>query len=174
MARRSAIAVILLLGAAAAVASAGAGELPAGPRELNFTLTATDTADAGSSVQLSGRLGFLARSGHEAGPLVSFVYVRPNHSPNITASSLGVFYRYNFATPRGLVIPYLGGAAWRYFGDYRQSVDWGGEAEAGLRLMVAPAAAVNAQLFYRYQESAASWVANERTTGLAAGISVFF
>jgi|GEM_PF-6134488 len=153
--------------------AAGGAELEKGTKELALSLLVQDTSDAGFYLNGTGRFGFLVTSQHEVGALVSALYVRPDSGGTIKAGSLGPFYRFNFATTTPALLPFVGLAAYSYLGDLRDSVDWGWQAESGLRVLVSAAASVNVATFWKREYINSPWVTGDRVFGLTVGLSLF-
>jgi hypothetical protein len=159
--------------AVAALVPASGAELAKGTKELNLSLLLQDTSDSGFYFNGTGRVGYLLTRQHELGCLFSVLYVRPDGQGTIKAGSFGGFYRYNFATTNSTVLPFLGLAAYSYLGDLRDSVDWGWQAESGLRVMVTQAASINSTVFWKREYITSPWVTGDRVFGLTVGFSLF-
>lgn len=152
---------------------ADAAELQRGQREAVFSFNLQD-ANWGTGIVLSGRAGYLLTNRHEAGPLVNIIWSKPTDGGSFLGGNLGAFYRYNLPIPRSTLIPYAGASAWGAFGDLRNSSDFGAGVDAGVRVMLAPTAAINLALYLqreRFKTGPDRW---QRTSGVAAGVSVFF
>lgn len=149
-------------------------ELERGTKELALSLLVQDTSDAGFYLNGTSRFGVLLTSQHELGALVSALYVRPDSGGTVKAGALGAFYRFNFATTTPALLPFLGVAAYTYLGDLRDSVDWGWQAESGLRVLVSPSASINATTFWKREYITSPWVTGDRVFGLTVGLSLFF
>ncbi len=153
---------------------ASSAELEKGRKELALSLLVQDTSDAGFYVNTTARLGLLLTAQHELGPMFSGLYVRPDQGGTIKAGAVGGFYRFNFATTTAAVLPFMGIAAYSYFGDLRDSVDWGWQAESGVRFLFTPAASLNATGFWKREYIKSPWVTGDRVFGLTVGLSLFF
>jgi len=169
---RSFVVIVVML--AITTAAATAAELEKSSKELNLSVLLQDTDGAGFYLNIASRLGYLLTKNHELGPIVSALYVRPDSGGTIKAASLGGFYRYNFSTTNPMVLPFFGVAAVGYVGDLRDSLDWGWQAESGVRLMPTPAASVNATVFWKRDYTLSQWVTDERAFGVTVGFSIFF
>ncbi|NWF99663.1 MAG: hypothetical protein HXY19_01805 [Thermoanaerobaculaceae bacterium] len=167
-------AVLFVLLAVVASQEVVAAELDKGAKELNLSLLLQDTSDAGFYFNGTGRVGYLVTTAHEVGTLFSLLYVRPDGQGTIKAGSIGAFYRYNFATTHATVLPFLGVAAYTYFGDLRDSVDWGWQTESGLRVLVTQRASINTTVFWKREYISSPWVTGDRVFGATVGFSLFF
>lgn len=152
---------------------AHAAELVAGDYELGVSALLQDTENSGFYLNIATRVGYLITKNHEAGPVISFLYVKPDSGSSLTAASLGAFYRYNFATDNRLVVPFLGLSAYGYTGDLANSLRWSWQAESGIRIMAGRHVAINNLLFWHRDYKKAWWVTSERYFGLSVGVSLF-
>ena len=150
-----------------------AADLVAGDYELGISALLQDTDNAGFYLNIATRVGYMVTKNHEVGPVISFLYVRPDSGSSITASSLGAFYRYNFSTDNRYVIPFVGLSANGYTGDLANSLNWSWQAESGIRLMAGRKVAINNVLFWHRDYKKAWWVTSERYFGLSVGVSLF-
>jgi hypothetical protein len=168
--------VVPVLVVAAAARLAGAEEKPITlqPKqaELNFSFIWQE-GEWGNGVVLSGRAGYLATAHHEVGPLGAFIYSRPNGGTAYHGGTLGLFYRYNLSPYGRFVIPYAGLSTQWAFGDMRKTTKTISQIEAGVRLMLSPAAAVNVGMVYQREQITFSTPEVQRTFALVVGVSVF-
>ncbi len=174
MRHHSRLFVAIILMGAICPAAASAAELGKDSKELNLSVLLQDTDGAGFYLNVASRFGYLVTANHELGPIVSALYVRPDSGGTIKAASLGAFYRYNFSTTNAMVLPFFGIAAVGYVGDLRDTLDWGWQAEGGIRLMPTPAASVNTTVFWKRDYTLSQWVTDERAFGVTVGFSIFF
>lgn len=167
------VVLVAVLGVAGSGA-VSAAELARGTTELAVSLLLQDTSDAGFYLNGTGRVGYLVTTEHELGALASVLYVRPENQGTIKAGTLGGFYRYNFATTNATLLPFLGLAAYTYWGDLRDSVEWGWQAESGLRVLAGERASINTTMFWKREYISSPWVTGDRVFGVTVGFSLFF
>lgn len=167
---------VLLLALCLTAQSLTAAELERGDREASFSLGLEHEQGAGTYLAISGEYGFMISSRHEVGPVLSLGYSNPDWpgAGSSTWGGAGAFYRYNIPNRTKALVPFLGVRALGFFGDldsYSSEV----QADAGLRVMPAPAASVNLAVFYRETFFRSDWYHEHGSNvGMTAGISIFF
>jgi hypothetical protein len=164
--------VLAVFAVVAAAVPATAASLVRGDYELGLSALIQDTDSSGFYLNISTRFGYMITKNHEAGPVVSFLYVKPDQGASITASSLGAFYRYNFSTDNRYVIPFLGFSANGYTGDLANSLNWSWQAESGVRILAGRHVSINNLLFWHRDYKKAWWVTSVRYFGLSVGVSL--
>jgi hypothetical protein len=174
MSRSLRLALAVVVGAAALAAPSSAAELQKKSIELGLSALIQDADQSGLYLNVATRVGYMITTHHEAGVIASVLWVKPDSQGNIFASSLGAFYRYNFATTGDHMVPFLGASSYSYQGDLRQSLRWGWTIESGLRYLPTPAAAIVATLVWRREFAASGYAVTERSFGMTVGFSLFF
>jgi hypothetical protein len=164
------VAIVALLVVAG---QAPAAELQKGAFELGLSALLQDADQTGVYFNVSSRIGYLITAHHEAGATISVLWVKPDNQGSISASTLGAFYRYNFATTDRYLVPFAGALAYSYQGDLRQSLRWGWQIESGLRFMPTPAAGINTTVFWKREFATATYVTTDRAFGMTVGFSLF-
>ena len=149
-----------------------ADELEEGTKELQFDFSLVDSG-AGSNVTFSGSLGWVLTTHHQAGPVISYSRDDPDGGSTVEGISLGGFYNYNFSIVSDMLVPYVGGRLDLYTGDLGDLYDSGIQVYGGFRLMTGSRAALNVRLFHE-QKAGSGSVEDLDSTGLTAGISIFF
>ena len=165
------IAAVAVAAAVVSGVSASGAELEAGTREAAFSGTFESVSGSGNMLQLTAELGFLLTEHDEVGPTFA-LYHSTIGSDAFTGGSLGAFYRHNFVTKVPAQVPFLGLRVERALGDCALFRDRA-EADAGVRLLLVPAVAVNVTAFFRRSTSQHVGAA-QNSTGVALGISFFF
>ena len=151
---------------------AAADELEEGTKELQFDFSLVDSS-AGSNVTFSGSLGWVLTMHHQAGPVISYSRDDPDDGATVDGIALGGFYNYNFSIISDMLVPYVGGRLELYTGDLGDLYDSGVAVYGGFRLMTGSRAALNVRLFHE-QKAGSGSVEDLDSTGLTAGISIFF
>ena len=157
----------------AAALPATAAELGQGDFELGLSALLQDTEASGFYLNLSTRVGYMITRNHEAGPLVSLIYVNPDEGESFTGASLGAFYRYNFGTTGKYNVPFLGLSATGYTGGLADQLEWSWQAESGVRIMPSPLVSINTVLFWHRDYPKVDWILSERYFGVSIGVSLF-
>ncbi len=160
------MAAVLLCGIVAA------DELEEGTKELQFDFSLVDSS-TGSNVSFSGGLGWVLTTHHQAGPVIGYSRDDPDDGSTVDGIALGGFYNYNFSIISDMLVPYVGGRVELYSGDLGHLYDAGVRVYGGLRLMTGAKAALNVRLFHE-QKAGSGRVADLASTGLTAGLSIFF
>ena len=160
------MAAVLLCGIVAA------DELKEGTKELqlDFSLVGSST---GSNATFSGGLGWVFTTHHQAGPVIGYSRDNPDDGDTVDGISVGGFYNYNFSVISDMLVPYVGGRVELFSGDLGDLYDTGFRVYGGFRLMTGERAALNVRLFHE-QKAGSGSVEDLDSTGLTAGLSIFF
>ncbi len=149
-----------------------ADQFEKGTYELQFDFALVDT-DVGSTVEFVTSVGYLLTRNHQVGPLLSYTRDDPDDAATVDGFGLGAFYNYNFVTIADQLIPYVGAELQFFGGDFGDQYDTGLQLYGGIRVMPNKHAAVNVKLFFD-QKSGSGDVEDLDSTGIAAGLSIFF
>jgi len=168
--------LVMMLAIGLAFGAASAAEIADGAKELAFGFSYVDTADVGTSLDLSGRLGWFLTPANELGVVASYFDVSldgPGSTGDTDGGAGGIFYRYNFRTGGDLLVPFVGAQMLWPIGDLSDVIDYSLGLELGTRFMVGDSASVNLAAFYQ-EDYGASGFSDTESLGILAGISIFF